>query len=555
MKLHRPSCPIAVMPWGRSPSFFKPRLGAVASVLLGAQAMVCSAQTTERFDPANLMMQEHLRRLEQVAPATAPKIVPKTDLPTPVAPSATARVQITEIQFSKTELLDVADLEAVGQRYVGRQLGTEDIQALLEEVSTLYRNKGILTGVPVLPKQDLQTGVMRILLVEGRLGEVKVAPSDLANAEWVQRWFDLEANAVVTQEALRERLVRFNNVSDFSATAEMVAGTQFGQTDLSVDVTNTSSVQAWGFYETSSVSKTTLPSQLGAGLRIMPLTSQGGRLDVSAMNTDIGSTVSGVMGFPLGVDGWRTSLNVSAARSKTLMKGNTADLTIRGDSSAFSWDVGRTWVLADPWVLGTAMSLSKSRSQTSVDDTPLFNRETNKLSLVSTLNHEAQNQRGFLRSSFNVSSDASLYRYWEFLGNWRSALDEAGLWQFRTSGLLRFKPDAAVSTLDRFYLGGPDTVRGFNMGSAGGDYGAAAQLELRRSIRDMDWASTEAYVFMDMGQAKDAVTQVSNHLRSTGFGVQAKLNEQWGIDVMATRQLSTHIAAPTRVMLRLILSY
>jgi hemolysin activation/secretion protein len=237
------------------------------------------------------------------------------------------------------------------------------------------------------------------------------------------------------------------------------------------------------------------------------------------------------------------------------MKGETTDLVIRGESSSIGWDVGRTWVLADPWVLGTAMGLSKNRSQTSLDATPLFNREINKLSLVSTLNHDTSNQRGFLRSSFNVSADASTYTYWEFLGNWRSALDDAGLWQFRTSGLLRFKPNAVVSTLDRFYLGGPDTVRGFNMGSAGGDYGAAAQLELRRSMNDMEWASTEAYVFMDMGHAKDATTQVSNHLRSMGMGAQAKLNDRWGVDVMATRQLSAHIYAPTRVMLRLILSY
>ena len=60
---------------------------------------------------------------------------------------------------------------------------------------------------------------------------------------------------------------------------------------------------------------------------------------------------------------------------------------------------------------------------------------------------------------------------------------------------------------------------------------------------------------MDMGQAKEAQRHVGNHLRSTGLGVQAKLDDQLGIDVMATRQLSTHIAAPTRVMLRLILSY
>lgn len=528
----------------------------LAAVLWATQAAMCSAQVLANPDPAGLMMQEHIKRMERAAPDASPKPVPKPSAPQAPVASSDARVLISEIQFSKSELLAAADLQALGQRFVGRQLSTADIQQLLDEVSRLYQDKGILTGVPVLPQQDLRTGLMRILLVEGRLGEVQITTPGLAHAPWVQRWFDLAPNEVLSQEALRERLVRFNNVSDFSAKAEMTAGEQFGQTNLRVNVTGSDPLQAWGFYETSSADQATAPRQMGAGLRLMPISSRGGRLDLSVLSTDVGSTLTGAMGWPLGVSAWRTSLSGSAARSDNVFTSSDGKtLKIQGQSSSLSWDVGRTWVLRDPWVLVSAVNVSTQRSKTLAADVPLFDRESNKIAGVLTLTQDTPRQRGWWRSSFNVGSDGNTYRYWEMMGNWRSALDEQGLWLFRTSGLLRIQPDGVLSTLDRFYLGGADTVRGFDAGSAAGDHGAAAQLELRRNMSDLSWASTELYAFLDLGQAQDSASQGTSRLRSAGFGIQTKLHDLLGLELMASQQLSTHRSSPTRAMMRLVLSY
>lgn len=524
--------------------------------MLLAHSTAVSALTLDIVDPAGMMMQDHLKRMEQAAPDDSPKPAAKIAAPQPSAPDSVAVVQILEIQFSKSELLAAADLQALGQRFVGRKLGTADIQQLLDEISRLYRDKGVLTGVPVLPQQDLQTGVMRILLVEGRLGEVIVGTPGQAQADWVQRWFDLEPNTVLTQEAVRERLVRFNNVSDYSATAEMVAGAQFGKTNLSVEVASADRVQAWGYFETSSADQATSPSQLSAGLRIAPLSAQGGRMDAAVLSTEAGSTLTGVIGFPLGVDGWRTSLSASAARSQSKISGSgVPDLQINGESAAFSWDLGRTWVLQDPWVLGTAISLSKQHSKTLVDDSPLFDRESDKVTLVGSLQYDSAAQRGNLRGSFTLGSDDNSYRYLELTGSWRSSMDAQGFWQLKTTGLVRFKPSGTLSSLDRFNLGGPDTVRGFDAGSASGDRGAAVQLELRRRMSDLAWESAEAYAFLDFGQATDPANEATQRLRSAGFGVQAKVHDHLGLEVMATRQLSTAQGSPTRVLLRLIFSY
>ncbi len=532
------------------------------ALMLGVACMVhatlSSAQIPTLNDPAGLMMQDHLKRLDQMAPATQAPVAPATVLQPPNVPRTEGAVQVNEIQFSKSELLTADDLQAVGQRYVGRRLATADIQQLLQEVSGLYQARGILTGVPVLPQQDLQTGVMRILLVEGRLGEVKVVEPGLAQADWVKRWFDLENGTVLTQEALRQRLLRFNSVSDFSATADMVAGAQFGLTDLSVSLNDTRRVQTWGFYERSSANETDSPAQLAAGLRVAPFTAQGGRLDLSLLSTKSGRTVTSAVGFPLGVQGWRTSLSASAARSESQLKGNDeALLNLKGESNALTWDVSRAWVLLAPWLAGTSASLSRHHSKTLVDnsDTPLLDRRTQKLALLGSLEYDTPRQRASLRGTFNVGSDDGSYRYTELSGQWRHALDEAGLWQLKALGLIRLKPSGTLSSLDRFYLGGQDTVRGYSLGSASGDQGASAQLEVRRNLNSAGWASGEAYVFMDLATAKDPAKPASDRLRSAGLGTQFKVNDTLGMDVLASRQLGPQLSSPTRLMVRVVLSH
>ncbi|WP_255418461.1 ShlB/FhaC/HecB family hemolysin secretion/activation protein [Limnohabitans sp. 2KL-1] len=160
-----------------------------------------------------------------------------------------------------------------------------------------------------------------------------------------------------------------------------------------------------------------------------------------------------------------------------------------------------------------------------------------------------------VRFSFNMGSDVGTYRYAEVTVQWCHALYEPGFWQFKASGLIRFKPSGELSSLDRFYLGGQDTVRGYSLGSASGDQGVLAQLEMRRSLRYAGLVSGEAYAFLDWGTAQDPAKSASDRLRSAGLGAQLKVNDTLGVDVMASRQLAPHLTSPTRVMVRLVLSH
>ena len=523
------------------------------SVCCMALAMLASPQVLSQGQSAQdqgvLMMIEHLRNLERArpAPVPAPSPAPEMKQPSSEVPDG-ATVQVSEIRFSRSQLLSDADLRAIGQRYVGQRLASAGIRQLLRDVEQLYRDRGLLTAMPVLPRQDLNSGVLHILLVEGRLGDIRVSAHGAADPKWVQSWFDLPLGKVVTGEEVRERLALFNHVSDYAAKTQLVSGSQFGQTDLDVSIEDSARVTGWGFYERSSAPNAVVPSLRSVGMRVAPVSNVGGKLDLAVLETDSGQTFTGSLGIPLGVQGWRTHLGASVSRADSVLS-----VPIRTESRSVSWDVGKTWVLSAPWVFGTSVGLVRFHTRTEVD--PVLESTTDRLSLAAQLTRETERERGVLRLSFNAGSSNHRYQFLEATGQWRRWLDDGGTWALRTSGVARFAARQSASTFDRLYLGGLDMVRGYEIGAASGDEGAVLQLELRRKTLLPANVAADLFVFADGGFAQEWGSHLKRYLGSIGAGLQSRINDHVGLEVMATHQVLSQTVSPNRLWMRLVISY
>ena len=528
-----------------------------ASVFLLSSLAHATAQALDLDAPA-IVWQEHLRRLEQIAPA---RPAPEPPEPKPlqgVAPESTVRVTFTEIQFSQTALLSTEELRAIGLNYLGRELQTADIQSLLNDVSALYQRKGILTAVPVLPQQDLQSGLLRVLLVEGRLGQVTVRNVDEEAAQWVQRWFDLPANEVVTNAALTSRLALFNAASDRFANAEFVAGTQFGVSDLAIDLLESPASRFWTFLETTHA-KSASPGLLAFGWRKAPVSLRGGRLDAALVATDQGQTIMGGTSWPLGVQGWRAGISGSKSKTRTTQKAVTpegADLVVGGESTATNLELGKTWVLNGSWTWGQALSYGTIRSGRSFDGVRLPSLDTRleKLALTNTFSYETRPTRAAIKTTLSTSQESNNhYRHLDLAAQVHKNLDDQGHWQGRLSGMARLASNGQGNANEQLALGGADTVRGFDVGASTGDKGGALQLELRYRKGGAASESTEVYVFADAGKAWTAYE--GKAIGSVGVGLQHRLNEQLGLEALASRQVISSQGSRSRLVLRVVGSW
>jgi hemolysin activation/secretion protein len=106
-------------------------------------------------------------------PVLSTKPQPRLELHPLARPSPEFRVsgQVKVAAFRVTGLtaLDPAELEPVLQPWIGKELGPEDFDRLLDEISKALRDRGLLVATAYLPAQSPDGGTVEIAVLEGRV--------------------------------------------------------------------------------------------------------------------------------------------------------------------------------------------------------------------------------------------------------------------------------------------------------------------------------------------------------------------------------------------------
>ena len=515
------------------------------------------------IDPAS-RMQDDLRRAERAMPPMAPSAPAEVAqaLQLPEGPVLQGTLFLQEVLFTPSQLLTQAQLGDVLKPYLGRDVGSDDLNALMRDIQALYLAQGVQSAVPLVPPQDLQTGVLKIILVEGTLGQVKFAGGSRADPSWLAQWFDLKAGEVIRPEPLARRLDLFNASSDFQAEGQYVAGDTFGTSDLAVTVPEMPITQYWAMGELPGIgSGRTLGNSLIMGFRHFPASSTGGRVDGMAIQGPTATTVSVTAAMPLGFDGWRVGGNASASRSRTSVTSTDpakSDLLIEGASRAFGLDVIRHlhYRPGQMWKLSAGLAQVHSNSQAS--GATLSDRTVQRLTLAAStdwvVDPSVGAERGMFRGAVSsAKGQANAYAFAEIFSSlaYRVAGPQGPV--LRATGQLRFADSRTPDMTDAWLVGGSSSVRGFDLGAVSGSTGQILQVALYQPLPWKAVDTPEAFVFADHGRAvKD---DVSMRIGSVGVGLQFQMDRRWSVETAVTQQTHGFQGARTRALLRTSLSW
>lgn len=509
-------------------------------------------------DPAS-RLQEDVRRAESVRPVPAPawQAPAAKPLQLPDGPVLKGKIFLQEVLFSPSQLLSDKQLGDLVRPYVGRSVGSDELNALLRDIQALYLALGVQSAVPVVPPQDLQTGVIKILLVEGTLGQVKFAGSTKPDPAWLAQWFDMTPGQVIRPEPLARRLDVFNASSDFMADGQYVAGQSFGTSDLEVTVPDLASTQYWALGELPGVgSGRTLGNSLIVGFRHYPATSVGGRVDGMVIQGPTTTSMSLSGGMPLGHQGWRLGASASAARSRTVLPSTDpakSDLTIEGASSVFSFDLIRHlyFLPGQMWKLSGGLSQVHSNSQAA--GATLSDRSVQRATLAASTDWVVDPAAGADRATFRAAVNsakgpANSFAYAEVFGSLAYRLAGPQGPVFRANGQARFMDSRTPDVSDVWLAGGGATVRGFDLGAISGRSGQALQLALYQGLPWKVVDTPEAFVFVDQGRAvKD---DLAHRIGSAGVGVQFQIDRRFAIETAVTYQTQGFQGPRTRALLK-----
>lgn len=123
-------------------------------------------------------------RMQLAVDAMEP-VLPPLDPGFAEQPFASAvKVKVTRFEFTGNHEFSDRDLAKVVEKYAGREIDSDELEAARVELTKHYVDAGFITSGAVLPDQDLKDGVVKFEIVEGRLKEV-----DLHGNFWFRRWW------------------------------------------------------------------------------------------------------------------------------------------------------------------------------------------------------------------------------------------------------------------------------------------------------------------------------------------------------------------------------
>jgi hemolysin activation/secretion protein len=161
---------------------------------------------------------------------------PLEEEPTPRLDSG-GRVRIDAIDIRGSTALPESVLREIGARYVGRELGLPDLEALRDEVTLAYVDRGFVTSGAVIPDQSVAGRTLVIDVIEGRLEDIRVETDGHYRERHLRARLERSAGPPVNVARLEEALQVLQQDEHIrSVEAALVPGRRPGESILQVRV-------------------------------------------------------------------------------------------------------------------------------------------------------------------------------------------------------------------------------------------------------------------------------------------------------------------------------
>jgi len=435
-------------------------------------------------------------------PDETPSPPPEPQLQTPPtqeSPEVTSpsgdRFFIKKIEVLGNTVLE-DEIAKLIQPYENRSVTFEELLGLRSAIIQLYIKNGYITSGAFLPNnQDLNSGIVQIQVVEGEIKQIEIGGLNRLREGYVRSRLEQATSTPLNRQRLEEalQLLQLDPLIE-RVNAELVAGSNPGSNILRVSLK-----EAPAFHAAIGVDNNQSPS----------IGSLQGSVEVSHDNVlGFGDRLAAQYGRTEGLDLYDINYTIPMnARNGALNfrynKGDSRiierefrDIGIRSETQTYSLNFRQPITRTPTRELALSLGLDRRRSQTYIlEDRPFsFTVGPEKGESKVTVIRFSQDwvDRGTrrvlaARSQFSLGIDAfdatinetgTDGRFFSWLGQfqWVQQLSSRNLLVARIDAQLT--PDSLLP-LERFSIGGVDTVRGYRQNQLVADNGILGSVEVR----------------------------------------------------------------------------
>jgi hemolysin activation/secretion protein len=434
-------------------------------------------------------------------------------------------VVLRDVVIDSSEILSEEEIQSVTHGYIGKSVTVADLNQMVEEINELYRAKNVVTAKAILPAQTVENGVVRVRLVEGRIGKVLVEGNTNAVASYYTDRIRLVTGELVRLDDITEAVAYFNRVDEDQVAVQLMPGEEFGTTDCLLVVHEVPD-QLLTFVDNSGRDDTGL-IRTGFTAVLRHLHGLGDHLTVSVAWADETFACSASYRIPTGVRGAKLTIGADKSDVNVMTPGFGA-LGVQGHSSGshieWSWPM-----IAEPeFRLWGSIRLQWKNSSSSLAGTTLLSStaRTARIALSAQWVEQGFSWQGGCEYVYGVvvpgfgGSESSTFNKLGASLTWQKALSDRYFLTLR--GALQIAPEQLPSS-DVFSVGGASSVRGYTEGELIGDQGYFGSIEFSTPIAEKHRGS----VFLDYAGAfaasGGAMPGLATQIASAGIGLSGTL--------------------------------
>ncbi|EGW23485.1 ShlB/FhaC/HecB family hemolysin secretion/activation protein [Methylobacter tundripaludum] len=436
---------------------------------------------------------------------------------------ASAPFQVKSIQIAGNAKIDTKNLHALIADTEGRSIALPQLGELADRITAYYHDHGYPLARAFIPAQTIQSGVVRIEVMEAQYDKIQLDNrSGVDDGLLNDTLTTLHSGQTIGQSGIDHALLLMSDIPGLAVNSTLKPGGTVGTSDLQVGVDATQAVTGNLVVDDYGNRYTGRPRAGGTVNWLNPL-RHGDVLSLSGLTA--GSDLNyGRLAYETLVNGRGTRLGAAYSALDYSLSGSLSALQAQGTAQ-----VGSAWA-RHPLVGSRDFNLY---AQVEYDRMDL--RDRIDVSGIKTYRHldngtvslSGDARDTLLSGGINTwmlgwtgghvgfdnpdaqASDAATAKTQGTFSKWNANLSRLQSLTQKDALYLAFAGQWAQDNLDsskKMIVGGPYTVRGYDMGAVSGDTGYIGTAELRHDLGSGRFGQFQAVGFIDSAHGRQAAT-------------------------------------------------
>jgi hemolysin activation/secretion protein len=444
---------------------------------------------------------------------------------------------VRHIEISGNTLLASAELRSLVQPSEGKMLNLAILEELAALITKRYQDHGYLLSRAYIPPQTLSDGSVRIVVLEARYGAVAVSNTSRVSDALLRSYLrPLAPGSPVVEDTLQRSLLLLSDVPGAVVNSTLAPGADPGTTDLQLSATP-GAPDSGTFGLDNAGNRYTGRERLSAAVNVDDPLRRGDVLSLNAMTTGPDLSYGRVGYQALLENGEGTTVGGGLSGLYYHLGNGLSDLHAHGTAEV------ETLTLMQPLIRSIAGNLfaqfafdaKQLRDETDASDIHT-DRHTDALTM--TLAGDRRDSLGISNMNLGVSvghlgfdneaaelANSSTARTGGTYAKYTLSLARLQTLSESNSLYVAVNGQAADKNLDsseQFFLGGPSSVRAYDVGTIGGALGALVSAELRHNLGVSSYGTWQTNLFADSGVVriyKNVFDAGDNSATLSGVGI------------------------------------